>query len=131
MARADLDRAAAGRVEHLGAEPIKFPVDRVMKRIRRRMADQPVVIDDACPPFRQPQNLDLPRIWDVLRHAAHDAWRREVDVVMIRQGFHVRKGQHSEIIRWEQADIGMLSSAIDRVDDKDRRSSGRGDDERE
>ena len=108
------------------AEHIRFPVERVMKQIGRTLAKGGAVAAEfhsaaermkrTIPYQAIETTIDLPRIWNVLRHAAIDAHSRDVTVTLIRAGFHVRKGRRSEIVRWEQADIGLLNRAIDRVD---------------
>lgn len=58
---------------------------------------------------------EAPRFWRMLRAAALDAKARGATISIIPQGFFVRKAHVMEIVTFEQADVGVLERALDRV----------------
>lgn len=76
--------------------------NRVMARTRELM-------------LKSEAHLDAPRFIRLLQSAAIDAKDRAAEIALTTRGFLVRKGCKVEIVTWEQADVGMLNRALDRV----------------
>lgn len=76
--------------------------DRVVDRVQDAMQKN----DVAC---------ERPHFMRVLSEAASEAARRGASISVIRQGFIVRKATKAEIVLFEQADVGVLDRALQRV----------------
>lgn len=81
-------------------------IGSVARHLKRHVIDAMMKGDVPC---------ESPRLWGVLQSAAHEARCRGVTISLITRGFICQVEGKAEIVTWEQADLGVLHRAIDRL----------------